>query len=160
MEEKYTYEKGARKSARVGQAVMDMLNTTPVSMTVEELLEQTNQRFLEELDKTIGENRDKYGDEFHIFVLGKKELGYFGVTNADRNWFIARQSAPDMNDMMKEYPNFYKTLYKVNAKKGDIWLKWTLPSWNDCKTIKKNPNLYDADLVKWVNKVTVIKISK
>jgi len=152
-DEKYSYNRFGKQGTRVGQAVVDLWDKTPDNVTVEELMDSTNQRFLTELESCIENNIKKYEDGFHIFVLGKKELAAFGVTNVDRNWFIARKSAPDIAEMMADYSNFCKTLYEI-TKEGDVKLKWSVPSWNDCKTIKKNPHLYDRDLVKWVKAAT------
>ena len=55
---------------------------------------------------------------------------------------------------MDEKPNDAKTLYEVDTKNGVIKLLWTVPGWEDCKTIKKNPGQYDQDLVKWVKEAT------
>ncbi len=55
---------------------------------------------------------------------------------------------------MQELPNAAKTLYQVDRVNGLIKLMWTVPGWEDCKTIKKNPDLYDRDLVKWVIEAT------
>lgn len=153
MENKYSYDRFGSKGARVGQAVLDMWDKDPDNISVEELMESTNQRFLKELEDCIQNNIKKYEDGFHIFVLGKKDLAAFGVTNVDRNWFISRKSEPNIAEMMADYANFCKTLYEITAE-GEVRLKWSVPSWNDCKTIKKNPHLYDKDLVKWVDDAT------
>jgi hypothetical protein len=55
---------------------------------------------------------------------------------------------------MQEKPNDTKSLYEVDPKNGVVKLLWTVPGWEDCKTIKKNPDLYDRDLVKWVEEAT------
>ena len=151
MEKKYSYDRFGTKGARVGQAAIDMMSQAPINMTVEELMEGVGKKFTQELETCIEENSKKYDGVFHIVVLGKKDLTQFGITNVDRNWFIARKTAPILRQISHEYPHFVKTLYKVDSKKGDIQLKWSVPSVQDCVTICKKPNMYDPDLAKWAH---------
>jgi len=149
-EKKYSYERFGCNSTRVGQAVYDLSKQREMNITVEELLEETNKRFIVELENSIKEGERKFKGTFYVFVLGKKELTQFGVSNVDRNWFIVRRHAPLSYEMMADYPNYTKTLYEVNPEIGFIEIKWSVPGWQDCKTIMKNPSLYDRDLVTWV----------
>jgi hypothetical protein len=145
--DKYIYDNYGMKGARVGQAVSDILSKPQPSYTVEDILSEYGNKYALDLEKTIENNKKKYKSPFYVFVLTKKE---FWTDNVVRNWFIARQTPPHGSDMMKEYPHHTKTLYVVDTDNGNLRVVWTLPGYEDCKSILKTPDSYDKDLVKWV----------
>jgi len=148
MPDKYDYERFGSKAKRVGQAVSDILNSsTNVLTTAGDVIEGYKHKFTEELEKTIKDNVDRYDDPFYVLVLTKKEMW---ADNMVRNWFVARQTRPRSVDMMGEYANHTKTLYKVNKARGDVNLVWTLPGYEECKTVINNQAMFDCDLVNWV----------
>lgn len=145
--EKYQNRSRGKTSSRVGQAVLDIISKDQPTQTVGDTLEAMSPDFIKEFESTVENNKDKYKSPFYIFVLTKKE---FYADNVVRNFFIARQTCPYAVEMMSEYPNHVKTLYIVDSEKGRVSLAWSLPPWGDCMTIAKNPQLYDPQLVKWV----------
>ncbi len=144
---RYQYDRFGTKGARVGQAVLDILSTDQPDYTCEEILEGMAPEFTKEMEKTINENLGKYKNPFYVLVLTKKE--HF-ATNVLRNWFIARQTAPYASKMMFEYPIHTKTLYIVNAERGDVKVCWSLPGIADCQAIAKNPANISQELVGWI----------
>lgn len=146
-DKKYTYDRFGMHGARVGQAVYDILKTGETGTTVEDILDQFAHKFNQELENTINANEHKYDDIYHIFVLSNKEMW---AENVVRNWFIARETAPDGLDMVAQYPNHCKILYQVSKKSGEVKLKWTIPGIQDCISIVKNPQIYDPTLYKWI----------
>jgi hypothetical protein len=82
-----------------------------------------------------------------------KDLGQFGLSNVVRHWKIPRYTAPHPIEMMASYTNHTKTLFEVDPKKGEITLCWTLPGYEECKSILKSPGNYDPELVRWIKTV-------
>jgi len=146
-DDKYDFNRHGSKGKRVGQAVVDILSKDNASQTVEETLQEIGPDFAKELEKCIEDNLSKYDNPFYVFVLTHK---MFWADNVVRNWFIARQSPPHARDMIKEYPHYMKTLYRIDKDKGDVSICWNLPGNEDCNSLLKNPQLYHEDLVKWI----------
>lgn len=147
-DKKYSYDRFGMKGARVGQAVHDILHGNHGSTTVEEIIDEYSQKFNQELEDTINSNEHKYKDKFHIFVLSNKEMW---AQNVVRNWFIARETAPEPLDMVAQYPNHCKILYEFDRRTDKLTLKWTIPGLQDCISIVKNPLQYDPQLYKWIS---------
>jgi len=146
-EDKYAYDRFGSKGVRVGQAVYDIISKEQAPQTVEETIEAFGPDFAKELEKTINDNRHKYTSPFYVFVLTKKEMW---ACNLVRNFFIARQTAPNAQDMIWQYPNYLKTLYWVDQDKGRIEPKWSIPGHQECISIAKNPHMVDPTLVQWI----------
>lgn len=144
---KYNYNRFGSKGSRVGQAVTDILSKEQPVYTVGEMLEGIGPKFAAELEKTINDNLGKYKSPFYVLALTKKE---FWADNVVRNWFIARQTAPYALDMMINYPHHTKTLYVINGDRGDLKVAWSLPGYEDCKSILKTPDSYNPELVGWI----------
>lgn len=145
--DKYNYNRFGSKGQRVGQAVVDILSKEQPSQTVEETIFAFGPDFADELSKTIEDNRHKYKSPFYILVLTKKEMW---ACNVVRNFFVARQTAPLSCDMVLQYPNHTKTLYKVDAEKGNIHAEWSIPGHQECLSISNSPSSFDPELVKWI----------
>lgn len=145
--EGYGYDRFGSKGQRAGQAVYDIISKEQSAQSVEETLEAWGPDFAIELENCIQDNKDKFDGPFYIFVLTKKEMW---ATNLVRNWFIARNTAPDMGPMMLDYPHATKTLYKIDPRAGALELVWTLPGLEDCRSIASSPSSYDPTLNKWV----------
>lgn len=133
---------------RVGQAVADILSKEQPTYTAGEILDGYSQKFAQEIESVIEKNQDKYAGPFYIFVLTKKEMW---ADNVVRNWFIARQTKPNALEMMSQYSNHTKTLYKVN-KVGQklLEIEWSLPGFSECISVLKSPGTYDPELVRWI----------
>lgn len=147
-DKRYTYDRFGMQGKRAGQAVYDIITQDNPVYTVEDVLDGYSKKYAQEIEDCIEANRKRYQSPFYIFVLSAKEMW---ATNLVRNWFIARQSKPNGSDMMVEYPNHTKTLYRIKDDEGLIELVWTLPGIEDCKSIIKNPAPYDPELVRCVN---------
>lgn len=146
-DKKYSYNRFGMKGARVGQAVHDILSSKEETTTVEEVLDGYSHQFVKELETAISANEAKYKGHFHVFVLSNKEMW---ATNVVRNWFVARETAPDALEMVAQYPNHAKILYEVNTDTNEVKLKWTLPGIQDCISVLKNTGLYDPQLCQWI----------
>lgn len=144
---KYSYDRFGMKGARVGQAVHDILSSKDENTTVEEILDEYSHKFVKELEDTINANEERYKGRFHVFVLSNKEMW---ATNVVRNWFVARETAPDPLDMVAAYPNHAKILYEVDTHTNKVDLKWTIPGIQDCISVLKNTWLYDPQLCQWI----------
>ena len=142
---KYDYNRFGSKGQRVGQAVVDILSQEQPEQTVEDILENYGHQYAKEINDCIEENKHKYTSPFYVFVLTNKEPW---AVNIVRNWFIARQTPPHATQMMAAYPHHTKTLYIVNANRGDIKLVWTLPGYGECISILKTPLTFNEKLVK------------
>jgi len=156
-ETKYDYDRFGVKAKRVGQAVVDILSKNQAPQTVGDTIDAFGPDYAKQIEQCIEDNQKKYTDPFYIFVLTKKE---FWADNVLRNFFIARQTPPHAFQMMEQYSNFTKTLYLVDAKKGKIKILWSLPGFNDCITVAKNPMLYAPELVKWIEDCFSRKLDK
>lgn len=147
---RYSYNRFGKKGQRVGQAVADILSKEQPTYTAGEILDGYSQKFVEEIQSVIEKNQGKYTDPFYIFVLTKKEMW---ADNVVRNWFIARQTRPSALEMMSQYSNHTKTLYKVDSRsKEPIQVEWSLPGFSECISILKSPGTYDPELVRWILK--------
>lgn len=143
----YDYDRFGKKGQRVGQAVFDIMSKPQNIQTVGDTLDAFGPDYAEFMQQCVDDNKKKYKNPFYIFVLTKKE---FWANNVLRDWFIARQTPPHAFDMMEQYSNYTKTLYIVDADKGQLKCLWSLPGLDDCFTIARNPERYDYELVKWV----------
>jgi hypothetical protein len=143
---KYDYNRFGAKGQRVGQAVLDILSKDQNEQTVEETLDEFGPDFIKELESTINNNIHKYASPFYVLVLSKKEMW---ACNLMRNYFIARQTNPLPTNLIQEYPNHMKTLYKVRSK-GEVSLVWCIPGHQDCQSVARNPGAYDQELVQWI----------
>lgn len=151
-EKKYSYQRFGCNSTRVGQAALDILSQVNPTHTVEEILDEFGKDYLNQIQQYAAQETKKYeGKKFYIFSLLHKDLTAFRVDNVVRHWMIARKTEPNSTDMLIAYPHHTKTLYEVVPAGSEITLLWTVPGWEDCKSIMKNPSLYDRDLVTWTN---------
>ncbi len=151
LDKKYSYDRFGSKGARVGQAVHDMLSQPQPSYTVEEILDGMGKGILKYIEEEAEKGCKKYDGEFYILHLFKKAMGEHGIKNVMKQsarCFESRNWTP--REVMEQHPHATKTLYKVNKMSGIIRLLWTVPGWEDCKSIRKNPVLYDPDLLQWV----------
>jgi hypothetical protein len=146
--DRYKYDRFGSKGARVGQAVVDIMSKEQPSQTVEETIFEFGPDFAKEFEKTVNKNAHKYKSPFHVVVLTKKEMW---ACNVVRNFFIARQTAPKAKDMIIDYPNHTKTLYKVNTNSGEVKAEWSIPGHQECISLSKSPGSYDPQLVKWID---------
>lgn len=155
--DKYDYNQMGSKAKRVGQAVVDILSGPCEPQTVGETLDAYGPDYAKAIEECVEENLGRFSDPFYVFVITKKE---FWAENVVRNWFIARQTPPHAFNMMEQYYHHTKTLYIVNARKGQIKICWSLPGYEDCICVAKNPHLYSPELVSWIEQCFTRKLDK
>ena len=155
--DKYDYDRFGCKAKRVGQAVADILSKDNPTQTVGETIDALSDDYAKAIEECIEQNQHRLKSPFYIFVLTKKE---FWAENVVRNWFVARQTAPYCFKSMEEYPHHTKTLYLVDAHKGKIKILWSLPGFDDCITVAKNPQLYAPELVRWIEQCFTKKLDR
>lgn len=154
-DKEYSYSRFGSKGARVGQAVHDIISKEQPTYTAEEILEEMGKGIVDYIQEAADKGCKAYSDRFFILHLFKKELSSVGIDNAmlqKATCFKEREWRPC--EVMEMHPHSAKSLYEVDPKNGTIILRWTVPGWEDCKTIQKNPALYDRDLVAWVKEAT------
>lgn len=146
----YSYNRFGSTGSRVGQAVMDIISNEQQDYTAEEILEEMQKGIMDYIQLAAKEGYDEWKTSFHIIHIFKKVLGQFEIYNAMDQKAICFKTGPLNSDFyMNELPNFTKTLFEVDATNGEIKLVWTVPGWEDCKSILKTPELYDEKLVGW-----------
>jgi hypothetical protein len=154
-EKKYSYDRFGSKGARVGQAVYDIISKDQPSYTAEEILEEMGKNVLEYIQDASEKGCEAFDTNFKIIHIFKKSLGMFDVHNAMQQKAICFVDGPtNPSFYMEECPHAAKSLYEVDKVNGVVKLLWTVPGIEDCASIKKNPHLYDKDLVRWVKEAT------
>lgn len=154
-EKKYTYDRFGSKGVRVGQAVHDILSKEQPNISAEEMLEEMGKGVVKYIQDAAEEGYNKFEGNFYIIHIFRKTLGNLDVPNAMSQKAVGFVKGPvEPKFYMEVLPSAAKTLYEVDRKNGVIKLCWTVPGWEDCISIKKNPDLYDPDLVKWVKEAT------
>jgi hypothetical protein len=155
---RYHYNKRGMKAARVGQAVIDILSKDQPYQTAGETLEAFGPDYVKEIEKAIENGLSQHlKSPFYLLVLTKKEPW---AVNVLRNYFIPRQSPPHALKLAKEYKHYVKTLYFVDAERGNIGVLWSVPGWEDCKSIAKRPRQHEPELVKWISDCFSGKLDK
>jgi len=142
---KYEYNRFGSKGARAGQAVYDIISKDQPIQTVEETIFSFGPDFVKELEVAIESGHKKYQYPFYVLVLSKKEMW---AANLMRNYFVPRQTYPFGTDLVREYPNYVKTLYKVSREA--VTVMWSVPGHQDCLSIARSPGSYDPELVNWI----------
>lgn len=154
IEEKYSYDRFGSQGSRVGQAVWDILSTDQPDYTVEEILEEMGKGIVNYIQDEAERGCKKFDKTFYILHLFKKSMSEMGVQNVLVQSARSFESKFTIPEVMEAHPHSAKTLYEVDKVNGVVKLLWTVPGWEDCRSIKKNPGLYDRDLVSWVNEAT------
>lgn len=134
-------------TSKVGKAVHDILQKDNEDITVQEILDEFQHKYTQELEETIKIHIDKYEAPFYIVVLTKKEPWALNVV---RNWFIARQTRPKVQFLREEFPTYMNTVYQVDKRSSELKILWSLPIKQDAEVVLKNRHLYDPHLVKWI----------
>lgn len=154
-EKKYSYERFGSKGQRVGQAVYDILSKDQPDYSAEEILEGMGKGIVSYIQEAAEKGYHEFDGKFYIIHTFRKTLTQHDAVNIMAQKAVAFQKGPmEPSWYMKELPNHAKSLYEVDPSSGIIKLLWTVPGWEDCKSIQKTPSLYDPDLVKWVEKAT------
>lgn len=135
-----------QKNKTVGEEVYKRLESGEASPQVQEIIDEYQKQYVDEMHKAIEINAPNFEDPFYIVVLHKKEPWALNVL---RNYFIGRQTRPSVKTMWKDYKNYMHTVYECDSKKGELKLLYTLPSPFEAKNIIKNWMQYDAQLVRW-----------
>jgi hypothetical protein len=122
------------------------------SMTVEDILEGEGlgRDYLEMIRKEAERGKREFDGKFYILSLFTKGLGEMGISNVLKHSCRSFKKKFTLNEVMGSHPNPVKNMFEVDPQIGEIKLLWTLPAYQDCKSIRKNPNIYDAELVKCV----------
>lgn len=150
---KYAYERFGCSAQRIGQAVLDIVSSSPPSYTVEDILDELGKDWLDLIRQRAEEGKLVRESPFYILSLLNKDLGQFEVDNVLKHSARHFQYEKSMKDVMSAHPSSVKNLFKVDVKNGEISLEWSLPGWEDCRSIMKNPSIYDPQLVKWVSEI-------
>ncbi len=151
----YSYNRFGSKGVRVGQAVHDIISKDQPSYTAEEILEEMGRGIVDYIQEASDKGYKEYDGRFVILHLFKKELSAMGVENVvlqKCSCFEFREWKP--HEVMEMHPISTKSLYEVDPKNGTIVLKWTVPGWEGCRSVLKNPELYDPNLVRWIKEAT------
>lgn len=152
---KYSYDRFDSQGVRVGQAALDILQKEQPQMTAEEMMEEMGKGVVSYIQDTAEKAYKEYDEDFFIIHIFRKTLGVMDVDNVMSQKAVAFVKGPkDPAWYMDVLPNPTKSLYEVDRKNGIIKLLWSVPGWEDCKSIKKNPDIYDPDLVEWVKAAT------
>ena len=147
MNAKYLYQKHGLKEYRVGQAILDIISKDQPRQTVDDTMVQFGPDYVKEFETCVNNGAKHYRNPFYVMVISKKVMW---ACNLIRNYFVARQTMPFATDMIKEYAHATKTLYKVNADRGQVDIVWSLPSHQDCLVIAQNPSVWPEELVNWI----------
>ena len=151
-DKKYSYERFGSNAKRVGQASIDLMSQAQGHISVEDILydmgleQGLKKSILDEFQRTRGH----YPEKYYILSLTKHELGQFGVNNVLKHSARSFVLPLDMQEVMNAHRNAMKNFFSVYSKTEDIRLVWSLPSYEECISILKNPAIYDADLVGFV----------
>jgi hypothetical protein len=154
-DKRYSYDRFSSKGQRVGQAVIDILSRDNQTCTVEEILDEFGRDYLNYIRKIAEDSKDLYESPYFILSLLKKDLGQFGVANVLKHSArpFQHESSVKAKKVVEAHPECTKTLFQVNARTGSIDLVWTIPSHGECISILKSPEIYDPELLKWINQV-------
>lgn len=139
-----------KNPAKLGAAVYDILSKEQPMQTVEETMEAMTPKYFEQLMQAIEKGCKDFKPPFYVIVQRKKETIGGSVVNVLKHQYITRQTRPYANFLRSEWPNADHDLYEINADKGTITLVYTLPNAQDSKTILKNAECYDPQLVQWI----------
>lgn len=150
LNKKYSYDRFGSKGVRVGQAVADILSQEQPEYTVEDILDQFGKDYLNMIRKLADDSKNLYESPYFILSLLKKDLGQFEINNVLKHSARPFQLKPSAKAVADAHPGSTKTLFEVDARTGEINLVWTFPSYQECVSVLKNPNLYDQDLVKYI----------
>jgi hypothetical protein len=148
MHKDYSYNRFGSKGQRVGQAVQDILSKEQPKYLVEDFLDEFGPDYLELIRERASEGKRVLQSPFYILSLLNKGLGEVMVSNVLKHSARCFQTKFTSKEVMNAHPNSVKTMYEVDVKKGEITLLWSIPAWEDCKSIMKHPALYDESLVK------------
>lgn len=150
-EKKYSYDRFGSSGTRVGQASYDILSQANEQYTAEEILDEMGKGVVEYLQQAAEQGCKEFTGKFYIIHLFKKALTQHDIPNAMSQKAVCFQKgSTDPAWYMKEKPNDTKTLYEVDQKNGVIKLVWTVPGWQDCKSVLKSQDSHDPQLVMWV----------
>ena len=152
MDEKYIYNQRGHKEVRVGQAVYDILSKDQEAYTAEDILDGMQKGILSYLEEAAQKGLKELDGDFYILHLFDKDLTQFQVDNVMKQSaaiFPSRKWHPA--EVMAAHPNAAKSLYFVDKKNGEMKEMWTVPGYQDCKSILKKPENYNSNLIKWIN---------
>jgi len=151
-EKKYSYQRFGSNAQRVGQAVVDILSKEQPEYRVEEILSEFGRDYLDIIRDLAERSKSLYESPYFILSLLRKDLGQFGVSNVVKHSArpFQHEATVKIKKVFEAHPESTKTLFKVDAKNGSIDLLWTIPSYEECKSILKHPGIYDVNLVMWI----------
>ena len=157
---RYLYDRHGIKASRVGQAVIDILSHDQPIQTAGDTIEAFGPEYTRQIEEAVNNGiEQRFQNPFYILVLTKKELSQW-TANAVRNYFVTRQTPPHALELAKEYENHTKTLYLVDAEKGNIGLLWSIPGHEECKSIARHPRAVAPELIGWIKACYEGKLEK
>lgn len=136
--------------AKVGQAAYDILSKDQHVQEVGETIAEMTSKYFDELIIAAKEGTKEFESPFYVVILRKKETLGGNVSNVLFHRYVRRQTKPSPKYLRAEFPNADHDVYEIDGKLMSIKLLWTLPTAQDSQTILKNKNLYDPQLVKWI----------
>ena len=149
---KVTKDKLYKTPAKVGKAVYDINSKPQGVQTVEETIEAMTGKYFEKLMEAVEEGcrAKNYPDVFYVLIERKKETLAGNASNVLKHKYITAPFKPRSQLLRQECPNSDFDLYEADKSKCEITHIWTLPCYQDSVSILKNKQVYDPQLVKWI----------
>lgn len=149
---KVTKDKLYKTPAKVGKAVYDIISKPQGVQTVEETIEAMTGKYFEKLMEAVEEGcrAKNYPDVFYVLIERKKETLAGNASNVLKHKYITAPFKPRSQLLRQECPNSDFDLYEADKSKCEITHIWTLPCYQDSVSILKNKQVYDPQLVKWI----------
>jgi hypothetical protein len=143
----FTFQKDVTPAtAKVGEAAYNILKKDQYAQEVGDTLNEMAPKYLEELRSCCESNKNNFEAPFYIVVLGKKEPYALNVV---RHWYVARQTKPNSQVLLTDYPNHFHEVFEYDDRTGDCKMLWCLTAnWNHDEILGK-PQTYDPSLVQW-----------
>jgi hypothetical protein len=105
---------------------------------VGEIVSEEHKVYEQMFDSIISKHRD-FAPIYFISIITKKDA--FQPNVIRRRW-VVRKSCPN--------PDWDQEIYSFNNNLSELRLEWTLPSFQDSLTIMKNKDIYDPQLVGFI----------
>jgi len=130
-------EKVKTKSITSAEAAKLAASTAPAPQ-VGEIISEEHKVYEQMFDNIIGKHRD-FAPIYFISIITKKDS--FQPNVIRRRW-VVRKSCPN--------PDWDQEIYSFNNSLSELRLEWTLPSFQDSLNIMKNKDIYDEQLVGYI----------
>lgn len=139
-------------SAQVGKAAYDIISKPQAQQTVEETIEAMTAKYYQKLMEAVeeGAKAPNYPPIFYVIIERKKETLMGNVSNILKHKYITSPFKPRSQLLREECPNSDFDVYEIDKPKNEITLIYTLPTAQDSRSILKNPQIHDPQLVRWI----------